>query len=365
MLPRIFTLGLFIMLSSSGCMKDDELWNFDRARFQKPYRGVFITNEGNFTYGNASLSYYDIETGEVFNDVFFNTNALPIGDVAYSMTIHDSLGYVVVNNSGRIYIINTSTFEYVGKINGFTSPRYLHFISDTKAYVTDLYARSIAVVNPVTMEITGSIDVSNGASRFSQHSTEMMVQYDRYVYVNCWSFDNQILVIDSRNDRVVDSIQVLKQPNSMVLDGDNNLWILTDGGFPESPYGYEEPGLLKVEPGAIDVEVMYRFKWGETPSELQINASGDTLFFLNRHVYILPIGSGQDPGVFIPSPYDETYPGGFYGLGVDQATSTVYVADALDFVQRGMIYRFSPDGMPVDTFRAGIAPGSFCFKPFN
>ena len=126
MLQRIITLVLFIMLSLSGCMKDDELWDFHRIRFQEPYRGVFITNEGNFIYGNASLSYYDMETGEVFNDVFFNTNALPIGDVAYSMTIHDSLGYVVVNNSGRIYIINTSTFEYVGKITGFTSPRYMH-----------------------------------------------------------------------------------------------------------------------------------------------------------------------------------------------------------------------------------------------
>lgn len=354
---------MLLLLGLSGCMKDNELWDFERLQVEKPYRGLFITNEGNFTYGNSSLTYYEMETGEVFNDVFYHTNAIPLGDVACSMTIRDSLGYVVINNSGRIYVINTSTFRHVGKITGLTSPRQIYFISDTKAYVTDLYARSIAVVNPVTLEITGSIDVSNGSSGYYQHTTEQMLRYDKYIFTNCWSFDNQILVIDSESDRVVDSVEVLKQPNSMVLDRFHNLWVLTDGGFPESPYGYEEPGLMKIEAGARDAHIVYRFERGESPADLKINGNGDTLFYLNRNVYRFPIQPGSEPELFISSPYSETYPGGFYGLEVDQATSEIYVSDAVDFVQRGMIYRYDPLGEPVDTFQAGIVPGAFCFKP--
>ncbi len=344
-------------------MKDDELWNFEQLDFENQSKGLFITNEGNFTYGNASLTYYDLEKKKVLNEVFYSTNALPLGDVAHSMTIRDSLGYVVVNNSGRIYIINTRTFEYVGKITGFTSPRNIHFVSDTKAYVTDLYARSIAVVNPQTQEITGSIPVGNPEGGFYQHSTEQMLQYDKYVYTNCWSFDNQILVIDSEIDQVVDSILVLKQPNSMVLDRFDNLWVLTDGGFEGSPYGYETPGLMRIESGSTEAEIVYRFAPGEMPSELKINGAGDTLYFINHHIFRFPVNHSSEPERVISSPYSPSQAGGFYGLGVDPNSSELYVADAIDHVQRGVVYRYSPASTPLDTFATGIIPGTFCFIP--
>lgn len=361
MLRRWIYINLFLLLSLTGCMKDDLLWNFERPDYDVSPNGVFVTNEGNFMYGNASLSYYDPETREVLNDVFFNANSLPLGDVAQSMTIRDSLGYVVVNNSGRIYVFNTTTFELEGKITGFTSPRHMYFLSDTKAYVSDLYARSIAVVNPASREIIGSIPVNNN-SEFYQHSTEQMLQYDKFVYTNCWSFDNQVLVIDSELDRVVDSIEVLKQPNSMVLDRHHALWVLCDGGTEGSPYGSEAPGLLKIGAGSTEALVIHRFSEGEIPGELTINGGGDTLYFLNEDVFSYAVNGTSGPELLIDSPYEGTLLTGYYGLDVDPVSSEIYVADAIDFVQRGMVYRFSPEGMPIDTFQSGIAPGAFCFN---
>jgi len=55
--------------------------------------------------------------------------------------------------------------------------------------------------------------------------------------------------------------------------------------------------------------------------------------------------------------------GGYYGLGVDPVRSDVYVADAVDHVQRGVVYRFSAGGVALDTLRTGINPGNFCFRP--
>ena len=137
----------------SGCMKWDyglvEEFNISSSGY-----GLFITNEGNFQYGNATLSYYDPETKQIENEVFYRANAMKLGDVAQSMVIRNGIGWIVVNNSHVIFAIDIHTFKEVGRITNFTSPRYIHFISDEKAYVTQIWDNRIFIVNPKKYQIT-------------------------------------------------------------------------------------------------------------------------------------------------------------------------------------------------------------------
>ena len=351
-LTKIIVLILTAALAV-GCME----WDYGmEEEFSAEGHGLFITNEGNFQYGNATLSYYDPATGDVENEVFYRANGMKLGDVAQSMVIRDGIGWIVVNNSHVIFAIDIKTFKEVGRITNLTSPRYIHFLSDEKAYVTQIWDNRIFIVNPKTFQITGHIECPNMTTESG--STEQMVQWGKYVYVNCWSYQNRILKIDTTTDTVVDELQVGIQPTSLVLDKNGKMWTITDGGYEGSPYGYEAPSLYRIDAETFTIEKRFKFKLGDWPSEVQLNGTGDKLYWLNDDVWEMSVDAERIPAKpFLE--YQETL---YYGLTIDPTSGDVYVADAIDYQQQGKVYRFTSDGKLIDEFYVGIIPGAFCWK---
>lgn len=348
----IFSVVLF-HVALTGCME----WNYGQPEeFVSSGHGLFITNEGNFQYGNASLSYYDPSTNTVENEVFFRANGMKLGDVAQSMSIYDNKGWIVVNNSHVIFAIDLNTFKEVGRIENLTSPRYIHFLSDEKAYVTQLWDNRIFIVNPKKYEITGYIRVPE--MTMESGSTEQMVQYGKYVYCNCWSYQNRIIKIDTETDEVVDELTVGIQPTSLVMDRYNKMWTVTDGGYEGSPYGYEAPSLYCIDAATFTIEKQFRFKKGDWPSEVQLNGTRDTLYWINNDIWRMAVTDERVPVRPFLAYRDTKY----YGLTVNPLNGEVYVADAIDYQQQGMIYRYRADGELIDEFYVGVIPGAFCWK---
>ena len=315
--------------------------------FAQSQRGVFITCEGNFGWDNASLSFYDPAARSVENEIFIRANGMKLGDVAQSMTLHKGRGYVVVNNSGAVYVIDPATFRVSGVIEGVVSPRNIHFPNDTTAYITDLYDPRITVVDSRSNRIRGRIPM-NG-----HKSTEQMVQWGDEVFVNCWSYDDKILVVDAARETLVDSIEVGPQPSSLVLDRFGKLWTVTDGRTAGIP-----AALYRIDAATFRIEQKFPFKLGDSPSEVQINGTGDKIFWINDDIWSMNVDDERVP----VRPFLKYRGTKYYGLTVNPRNGDVYVADAIDYQQPGVIYRYTADGEPVDEFYAGIAPGAFCWK---
>ena len=342
-----------LAVATASCMK----WDYGNEEdFDTRASGLFIINEGNFQYGNASLSFYDPATGTVENNIFYRANGMKLGDVAQSMTIRDNKAWIVVNHSHVVFAINPDTYKEVGRIENLTSPRYIHFISDTKAYITQLWDNRIFIVDPSRYEITGYIQVPD--MDMENGSTEQMVQFGRYVFVTCCSYQNRVLKIDTQTDRIVAELTVGLQPNSIVLDHNNKLWVLCDGGYEGSPQGFEAPTLHRIDAETFTEERRFSFKKGSNPAELNIDGSGLNIYWINNDIWKMAVNSDRLP----VKPLIRNRSTIFYGLTVNPVNDEVYVADAIDYQQQGVIYRYTADGDQADSFYAGIIPGAFCWK---
>ena len=309
--------------------------------------GVFILNEGNYVAGNGSLSYYDIDSQVVSNNVFINVNEIPLGDVVQSMAIKDSTAFIVVNYSKKIEIINTNTYKQIATIIGFDSPRYMQIIDETKAYVTDLSSDEIQIININTFEIFNHISVG--------FTTEKLVKVENKVFVLNWSFGNKVLVIDTESDELTDTITVTKEPNSIVVDKNKNIWVLSSGGFMND----EIPALISINSTTHSITHFFEFAEIDlNPTHLSINGGGDTLYFLNDGVYKMKIDNIELPSVPVIYSNDKQ----LYSLKVHPERPLIFISDAIDFNQDGIVWVYNTLGAEIDHFKAGINPSGFYFK---
>ncbi|MEY3443566.1 MAG: hypothetical protein RLZZ519_1847 [Bacteroidota bacterium] len=309
--------------------------------------GVLVVNEGNFQGGNASLSFIRRTDDSLREDIFELANARPLGDVAQSVTIVGNRAYIVVNNSGKVEVVDLPSLESRCTITGLQSPRYLLPIGNNKALVSDLYSKTISVVNLSECNVDGTIATGGW--------TEEMLMIGNRVFVTQTGTD-KLLVIDPTALTLIDSVYVGREPNSLVQDQNGKLWVLCGNAL-----GQAVPQLVRLNPDSLNLEAVFPFAAAtQAPSKLCINVAGDQLFFLNGGIFQMAITDGSLPTqAWIPQ-------GGhtWYGLAVDPLTDLIYAGDALDYQRRGVVYRYATgSSTPLASFQSGIIPGEFAFLP--
>jgi hypothetical protein len=304
--------------------------------------GIFICNEGNFQWGNASLSFYNTTTGTVQEDAYKSVNQKGIGDVLQSITLANGLAYLVVNNSQKIEIIDPKTFETKGQISGFNSPRYIQFIGSNKAFVSDLYENAVWIINPETKSISGKIAINSW--------TEEMVYTGNSVFV-CGRTTSYVYKINATNNVIEDSIPIGYGAQNMILDADQKLWVLTVG-----------KGSIPAQLHRINlnnnIEKTFNFPSGIIPNKLLVNSNKTKIYFLLKDLFIMDIHASALP----LNPLVQANGRTFYGLGYNPIKNEILLSDAKDYIQKSDIYRIDSLGQEIASFKAGINSTYFNWK---
>jgi len=343
---KIFFGLALLSLAAFGCQKGSETGEGGNEALFQPGEGVFVLNEGQFLAGNAAVDYYRFIDGEVLSGVFKRANGFPIGDILQSVLFHNDRVWLVVNNSGFVIGMDPDNWEEEILIEGLRSPRYLLPIEDNKAYLSDLYAGEIHILDLERGIKTGSIPVNGWIE-------QMLWAGDR-VYAAGAETD-QIFVLDPDLDQVVDSIQVGFGPSQLALDRGGYIWAYGTGEEARDL----PAGLFRIDPTANEVKRTFLFPdWdlGGWP-RMGFNASRDTLFFLKNDLFALPIEDNSLP----VEPLISSSQRSWYALGQDPLTGYIYLGDAGDFQQSGEVVIHSPSGVAIDSFITGVIPNGFWF----
>lgn len=309
----------------------------------------YILNEGNFGFSNATVSAYNPHTKEVNNNVYYSKNNLQLGDVAQSMFFHQGEVFIVLNNSGKIIVADSTDLSFHYQINGLNSPRYLYF-HNQNLFISDLNSNKIVIYNLQTKQKTKEIHIAGWVEQFIEFNNHLYF-YSRGHYLNNQG-NNKLYKYDLGTEMLTDSLVIGFEPNSIVLDKDNYLWVLCSGGINQ-----EIPRLQQVDLSNFTSEKDFSFNSvSESPIRLVIDEDKSHLYFLNQHLYRMSIYDNQLP----VTTHIKADGRNFYGLAISPENE-IYLTDAIDYQQKGKVYRYYENGELIDEFETGIIPQHIAF----
>lgn len=332
-------LFLFISLGISACFKADE----EALPINTQSGTLLVLNEGNFQWGNASLSAFDLKSREpIGKDVFHAANKRILGDVLQSALLLNNELWLVINNSGKIEIVNPVDFKSIRTIEGLQSPRYLCKISDNEVALSDLYSGKISFLDIQTGKINHELYLSEWTEQMYLHQNILWVTAPKSEYV---------YRVDVQSKALIDSIHIgygsfaIKESISKII------YIATKGKVDENI----DSEVHKYD--LITDRKLTTFKTfkGEMIRDIATDSKGD-LYYISNNVVMRWQDSLLAPITFFSEPTDH-----FYSLEI--MNDFLYVGNAFDFVRNGEVKVYDLNGSFVQNLEAGRIPNGFLILP--
>ena len=146
-------------------------------------------------------------------------------------------------------------------------------------------------------------------------------------------------------------------PNSLRLDKNNNLWVLSAGI--NNGTIIENGALQKIDVTQDSILTSFDI----TPQsehgaiKLRINAQLNALYWINKSIYQHAINQTS----LSTLPFVFSNKNAYWALNYDSLTNEIYVGDAIDYNQRSTINRYDVAGNLRGTFKGGIITTDFYF----
>jgi Domain of unknown function (DUF5074) len=313
-------------------------------------KGVYILNEGNFGRGNSTLSYYDLQTHTIYDDVFFAVNGKMLGDVGNALFLRGDRCYIVVNNSNKIEVIDPMTNVNTGTITigAGRSPRQMAFLDDSTALVTNLYDGSVIVAHLRRLTTGTRVPVGPNPDGIA------IADGKAFVANSGLGAGRSISIIDIQTLAVTKTMEIGDNPVAVAVTPGGMVYVVCAGfyGSGSIPDDSTPAKVIVIDPrttGVVDSVTIPGHAY-----TIAVGGTGRAYIPSSDSVMVVDTQTHRIAGTFVR--------GAFYAVGIEESSGDVYLSDAKNFTQPGDVIIYASDGQLKSQFTAGVIPGSFAFK---
>jgi DNA-binding beta-propeller fold protein YncE len=337
---------ILILLLLVGCTKKPIKPNGNNlSEFSN---GFLVLNEGLFNLNNASLSWIDLTSNQVSEDVFLSKTGRKLGDTGNDLQCYGNKLYVIVNVSSTLEVLDAKTGNSIKQIsmqlNGKAKqPRNIVF-QDGKAYIS-CFDGYIDVLDTSTLQIQKRIKVGDNPEN-------MLVIKDRLYVSNSGglntNLDSTLSVIDCNSNLEISKILVGKNPGKIVAQNDTTIYVHIRGNYTTHP-----SFLKKIYLGSF-----------VSQSTLANNITGIEkmdeylLLFSTNAIALFDMQTNSILNASFISPTDIKT---IYRIQYVEALKQIFVYDANYYTNSGFLHRFTNTGQFIQKYHVGLNPNSLIY----
>jgi len=333
------------LLFISGC-KDNPVAPV--APLVQANKGVYIVNEGLYSQNNSSITFYDLGAKTVTADIFMAANGRSLGDTGNELVISGKTGFVTVNVSNKVEIIDMNSFKSKGSIDlgAFSGPRRVWAKDSVTAFITAFSGR-VYKVNASTFTIEKEIAVGGFPEGIIEHNGKLLVANSGL------GGGNTVSVTDMATETVTKTITVGTNPINLIKDRNNFIYTVCKGRYDSSNIG---GAFYKIDPNTLTV----------TDSIIVTQNPDDAIVTQDNIVYVLNnLGimkldlnkAAPTPELVINGMNINGIYGSAYALSYDPVERLLYIANPKDYMQNGEVAVFDLQGNEIRRFSTGLNPG--------
>ena len=219
---RLF-IGLLFLSLTEACTISEPL------RTEPFERGVAVLKAGQSGKNNASISFIT-QNKKTTEDIFQLTNKRALGDLLHSYTEIDGKGYLLISNSDKVEVVESSTFRSISFIDiGVERCRYMVAAPAQDGFLLKGYVSywggktltpGIAVINLSERKVIKAITVNAGPEQMALVDNQLFVANSGGAGVG-----NTISVINTTTDQLITTIPGGDVPTAIIYDAIGGLQI--------------------------------------------------------------------------------------------------------------------------------------------